>query len=76
MTRPNIKETETSYESQHYGIIPLAFSVDRKEKVNELTEILRKDGYIIAGESRTKGDGYYESEILIPENNIIEIVSQ
>ncbi|PWN60415.1 VOC family protein [Chryseobacterium viscerum] len=76
MTRPNIKETENSYESQQYGIIHLAFSVDSKEKVNELTEILRKDGYTVAGEPRTTGDGYYESVILDPENNIIEIVSQ
>ncbi|MGR3854603.1 VOC family protein [Chryseobacterium indologenes] len=76
MTRPDIRETENSYESQQYGIIHLAFSVDNKQKVDELTEILRKDGYKVAGEPRTTGDGYYESVILDPENNIIEIVSQ
>lgn len=76
MTRPDIKESENSYESQQYGIIHLAFSVDNKQKVDELTEILRKDGYKVAGEPRTTGDGYYESVILDPENNIIEIVSQ
>ncbi|MCP1298198.1 VOC family protein [Chryseobacterium sp. S0630] len=76
MTRPDIKESENSYESQQYGIIHLAFSVDNKQKVDELTEILRKDGYKVVGEPRTTGDGYYESVILDPENNIIEIVSQ
>lgn len=75
MTRPDIKESENSYESQQCGIIHLAFSVDNKQKVDELTEILRKDGYKVAGEPRTTGDGYYESVILDPENNIIEIVS-
>ena len=75
MTKPDIRETENSYESQQYGIIHLAFSVDSKEKVDELTETLRKDGYTVAGESRTTGDGYYESVILDPENNIIEIVA-
>ncbi|OCA68146.1 glyoxalase [Chryseobacterium artocarpi] len=75
MTRPDIKESENSYQSQQFGIIHLAFSVDSKEKVNELTETLRKDGYIVAGEPRTTGDGYYESVILDPENNIIEIVA-
>ncbi|TZF94288.1 glyoxalase [Chryseobacterium panacisoli] len=75
MTRPDIKESENSYESQQYGIIHLAFSVDSKQKVDELTEMLRKDGYTIAGEPRTTGDGYYESVILDPENNIIEIVA-
>lgn len=76
MTRPDIKESENAYESQRYGIIHLAFSVDNKQKVDELTEILRKDGYTVAGEPRTTGDGYYESVILDPEDNIIEIVSQ
>lgn len=76
MTRPDIKETENSYEAQQYGVIHIAFSVDNKQKVDELTEILRKDGYKVAGEPRTTGDGYYESVILDPENNIIEIISQ
>ncbi|REC48533.1 VOC family protein [Chryseobacterium pennipullorum] len=75
MTRPDIKESRNSYESQQYGIIHLAFSVENKEKVDELTEILRRNGYTIAGEPRTTGDGYYESVILDPENNIIEIVA-
>lgn len=75
MTKPDIMENEKNYMAQQYGIIHFAFSVGSKEKVNELTEILRKDGYTIAGESRTTGDGYYESVILDPENNIIEIVA-
>ncbi|MDR3023735.1 VOC family protein [Chryseobacterium sp.] len=75
MTKPELRESKNSYESQQYGIIHLAFSVDSKEKVDELTETLRKDGYTVAGEPRTTGDGYYESVILDPENNIIEIVA-
>ncbi|BAP29963.1 lactoylglutathione lyase [Chryseobacterium sp. StRB126] len=75
MTRPDISESGNSYESQQFGIIHFAFSTGSKEKVNELTEILRKDGYTIAAEPRTTGDGYYESVILDPENNIIEIVA-
>ncbi|MDR6371755.1 lactoylglutathione lyase [Chryseobacterium bernardetii] len=75
MTSPDIKESENSYEFQQFGIIHLAFTAGSKEKVNELTETLRKDGYKVAGEPRMTGDGYYESVILDPENNIIEIVS-
>ncbi|UHO37621.1 VOC family protein [Chryseobacterium capnotolerans] len=75
MTRADIKESENFYESQQFGIIHFAFSAGSKEKVNELTEVLRNDGYTIAGEPRTTGDGYYESVILDPENNIIEIVA-
>jgi lactoylglutathione lyase len=75
MTRPGIKENTGSYDSQQFGIVHLAFAVKTKENVNELTEVLRKDGYTIAGEPRTTGDGYYESVILDPENNIVEIVA-
>lgn len=73
MTRPDIQENENSFEAQKYGIIHLAFSTGSREKVDRLTEILRNDGYRIAGEPRTTGDGYYESVILDPEGNIIEI---
>lgn len=75
MTMPNIRENGSSYEFQQFGIIHFAFSAGSKQKVDELTETLRKDGYTIAGEPRTTGDGYYESVILDPENNIIEIVA-
>jgi len=56
------------------GINHLAFNVGNKEKVDTLTESLRISGYTIAGEPRTTGDGYYESIILDPEGNRIEIV--
>jgi lactoylglutathione lyase len=51
----------------------LAISVGTIEKVNSLTEQLRFNRYTIAGEPRTTGDGYYESVILDPEGNQIEI---
>ncbi|WP_419494862.1 VOC family protein [Chryseobacterium bernardetii] len=75
MTKPDLRENESSYKSQQFGIIHFAFSAGSKQKVNELTETLRNDGYTIAGEPRTTGDGYYESVILDPEDNIIEIVA-
>ncbi len=73
MCKPDIIENEKHYEKQHLGIIHLAFSVGSKENVDNLTEKLRKDGYKVAGEPRMTGDGYYESVICDPENNIIEI---
>ncbi|MEM1258249.1 MAG: VOC family protein, partial [Bacteroidota bacterium] len=33
----------------------------------------RKDGYTVLGEPRTTGDGYYESVVLDPEGNRLEI---
>lgn len=55
------------------GFTHIAISVGSAEKVNELTEKLRNDGYTIHSEPRTTGDGYYESVILDPEGNAIEL---
>jgi lactoylglutathione lyase len=57
------------------GLAHIAFSVGSKEAVNQLTEKLRSDNYTIASEPRTSGDGYYESVVLDPEGNQIEIIA-
>jgi len=58
---------------QHLGYIHLAMSVGSETAVDNLTEQLRHDGYQVIGEPRTTGDGYYESVILDPDGNRIEI---
>ena len=55
------------------GLAHFSISVGSKEKVEELTERLRSDGYSIAGEPRTTGDGYYESVVEDCGGNRIEI---
>lgn len=55
------------------GFTHFAIAVGSKEKVNALTESMRGDGVIIESEPRTTGDGYYESVVLDPEGNYIEI---
>lgn len=56
------------------GLAHFAISVGTKERVDQITELIRKDGYKIIGEPRTTGDGYYESVIADPEGNRIEII--
>ncbi len=56
-----------------FGYAHLSISLGSKEKVDEYTETFRKDGYKILSEPRTTGDGYYESVISDPENNLIEL---
>ena len=58
---------------EHQGIAHFAISVGSKEAVYNLTQTLRAAGYCIIGEPRTTGDGYYESVVLDPEHNRIEI---
>ena len=54
-------------------IITIAFSVGNRERVDELTAELKKDGYEVVSGPRTTGDGYYESCIIAVEGNQIEI---
>jgi lactoylglutathione lyase len=75
MHMPTIVESKNNLEPQALGLIHFAISVGNEEAVNALTERLRKDGYAIIGEPRRTGDGYYESVILDPENNRVEIVA-
>jgi lactoylglutathione lyase len=55
------------------GYAHMAFSVGSREQVDRLTERLEADGYRIVGRPRITGDGYYESAILDPDGNQVEI---
>lgn len=72
MSRTDIQDIPI--EENRLGLTHLAFALDRKEEVLELTEKLRNEGYSIAGEPRTSGDGYFESVILDPDGNRVECV--
>ncbi|MCI6715569.1 MAG: glyoxalase, partial [Lachnospiraceae bacterium] len=50
-------------------------AVDGKDVVDELTAKLKNDGYEVISGPRTTGDGYYESCVLDPEGNQIEITT-
>lgn len=73
MQMESIPENLNSKESQYRGIIHIAFSTGSEDAVDSLTEKLKKDGYIVAGEPRRTGDGYYESVVFDPEGNRVEI---
>ena len=71
MNRPNMTQVKKS--QIQTGFVHIAFSVGSKERVDELTSQLKKDGYKVISDPRTTGDGYYESCIVDIENNQIEI---
>ena len=79
MHRPDIVNndvgtlTESMFHVEHLGIAHISFSVGSKEKVDLLTKEMSRDGVTVVGEPRTTGDGYYESVVLDPEGNRIEI---
>ena len=55
------------------GYAHLAIDVGSVEEVDVLTESLRAAGHIVASEPRWTGDGYYESVVLDPDGNQIEL---
>lgn len=73
MEMPGIPANANDVVRQYTGLIHFAMSTGSKEKVDALTETLRQAGYTVLGEPRVTGDGYYESVILDPDSNRIEI---
>jgi lactoylglutathione lyase len=69
---PGMKKSQPDHLHHQIDIAHLAFSVGSRDQVNYLTEELRRDGFTIAGEPRTTGDGYYESVVLDPDENKIK----
>lgn len=59
--------------AQRVGLAHLAVSVGSTQRVEELTARLRKDGLEIVDGPRQTGDGYFESVVLDPDGNRIEI---
>lgn len=73
MQMPGIHGNSNTPEAQSLGFIHLAFSVGSREEVNRLTDLLKSKGYTLLSEPRNTGDGYYESCVLDPDGNRIEI---
>ena len=73
MQMDSIPDSADNPYKEHIGYIHLAFSVGTEEKVDSLTAQMKKDGFEVLDGPRRTGDGYYESVVLDPEKNRIEI---
>ncbi|GEL08088.1 VOC family protein [Salisediminibacterium halotolerans] len=73
MANPDVKKRPVADGGNHIGLIHMAMSLGSKKKVDELTVKLHNDGYPLLDGPRTTGDGYYESVILDPEGNRLEL---
>jgi lactoylglutathione lyase len=72
MQMPGIGPARPS-DPQTVGIAHFAVSVGSQSAVDDLTRALRDAGVPVVGEPRWTGDGYYESVVLDPDGNRIEI---
>lgn len=67
-------DTKLHEDMKNYlGITHFAISAGSRRNVDLLTEEIRANGYPVIGEPRETGDGCYESIILDPEGNKVEI---
>lgn len=71
MNKPHMEDDPKSL--ARTGLVHIAFNVGSKERVDELTSLLKADGFEVISGPRTTGDGYYESCIVGIEGNQIEI---
>ncbi len=73
MSMDGIPESKDDVYAQFTGYIHMALETSSKDAVDELTTKLVKGGYPCIDGPRTTGDGYYESVILDPDQNRVEL---
>lgn len=73
MSSPDLNQIESNNTYPSVGYAHIAFSVGSREIVDELTTRLQEAGFELLSGPRTTGDGYYESVILDPDGNQVEI---
>ena len=73
MTTTTLQLVGLSPGVQRLGLTHLAISVGSERLVDQLTQRLRDDGIAVVDGPRRTGDGYYESVIIDPDGNRIEI---
>jgi lactoylglutathione lyase len=59
--------------AQRMGLTHFAIAVGSEQNVDELTARIQSDGVEVLDGPRRTGDGYYESVVLDPDGNRIEI---
>jgi lactoylglutathione lyase len=72
LSKPDLPASPTQADPRS-GYAHISFSVGSREAVDALTERMRQHHIRVVGEPRLTGDGYYESCVLDPDNNRIEI---
>lgn len=71
MTRPDLADDPK--DALRSGWAHLSFGAGSVSEVDLLTAQLATDGFEVISGPRTTGDGYYESSVIGPEGNVIEI---
>jgi lactoylglutathione lyase len=70
MTAPEVLESSSE---KLTGYAHIAFSLGSEEEVRSLTARMQAAGTPVASPARTTGDGFYESVVLDPDGNHVEL---
>lgn len=73
MQMPGIPTNANDIDRQAIGLIHFAVSLGSESAVDTLTENMRAAQVRVLSEPRRTGDGYYESCVLDPDGNRIEL---
>jgi len=73
MQKEPLQERKPTDETESVGYAHFSISVGSKEAVDVLTACFQSDGLSILSGPRWTGDGYYESVVLDPDGNPVEI---
>ena len=73
MKLPDIPQGDNANGFESTGLTHIAFSVETPDKLDSLYNRLKEGGITIVGEPRMTGDGYYETCVLDPDGNRVEI---
>lgn len=75
MQKEGIPDNQNDPVQQYIGLIHFAIVVSSRQEVDQLSQTLQQAGYPIIDGPRQTGDGYYESVVLDPDGNRIEITA-
>jgi lactoylglutathione lyase len=59
--------------AQRMGLTHLAIALGEERRVEQLTGVLRQAGFAVLDGPRRTGDGYYESVVVDPDGNRLEL---
>ncbi|MCL1983452.1 MAG: VOC family protein [Clostridiales bacterium] len=73
MSLPAIPQGDNEDGFESTGLTHIAFSVETPAHLDLLYKQLKNDGVTVVSEPRMTGDGYYETCVLDPDGNRVEI---
>jgi lactoylglutathione lyase len=75
MQRADVGARDGDPARETLGLAHFAVALGSEAAVDALTERLRRDGFPVLSNPRRTGDGYYESVVLDPDGNRLELTA-